>query len=39
MSEQERPPIFKSWNYWYWIVLAVMLLQVVLYYTLTRAFQ
>lgn len=38
MSEQERPPIFKSWNTWYWIVLVVMLLQVFLYFMITRAF-
>jgi hypothetical protein len=39
MSEQERPPIFKNWNSWYWIVIAVMLIQVISYTVITQSFR
>lgn len=39
MSEQERPPIFKNWNSWYWIVIAFMLIQVIVYIGITQSFR
>ena len=39
LNEHERPPIFKSWDHWYAIVLGFMILQVVLYLILTYSFK
>jgi hypothetical protein len=36
---EEKPPVFTSWNNWYWLVLAVMAFQVVLFYFLTQSFK
>ncbi len=36
---EEKPPVFNSWNSWYWLVLAVMALQVMLFYFLTQSFK
>jgi hypothetical protein len=38
MSESEKPPVFKSWNGWYILILSVMLLQIIAYHILTVAF-
>ncbi len=35
---EENPPVFKSWNGWYWLVMIVLLVQVLLYFFLTRSF-
>jgi hypothetical protein len=37
MSDQ-KPPIFKSWSSWYWLVLAVMAAQVLIFFLVTRIF-
>jgi hypothetical protein len=34
----EKPPVFKSWKHWYVLVLGVLVLQIILYYWLTRSF-
>jgi hypothetical protein len=36
--ENEKPPAFKSWSQWYWLVLGVLLLQIIIYYSLTMSF-
>src|SRR5690606_19013382 len=36
--EEGRPPVFKSWNTWYWLVLGLFILQVIIYYFITSAF-
>jgi hypothetical protein len=33
-----KPPVFKSWQHWYWLVIGVMMAQIILYYWLTRTF-
>lgn len=38
MIDEHKPPLFKGWNTWYWIVLGVMLVQVVLFFWLTNLF-
>lgn len=38
MTDEHKPPLFKNWSTWYWIVLGVMLLQVILYTWLTHVF-
>jgi len=35
---QEKPPVFESWNSWYVLVLGVMIVQVILFFILTRSF-
>ncbi len=34
----EEPPVFKSWNSWYWLVLGAMAFQVILFTLLTLSF-
>jgi len=36
--QEERPPFFKSWKGWYWLVIGVLAVQVVLYYLITIHF-
>jgi len=35
---EEKPPIFKTWNSWYTIVLGAMIIQVLIYLFITLAF-
>lgn len=35
---EEKPPVFKRWSSWYWLVLAVMAAQVILFAWLTFSF-
>jgi hypothetical protein len=35
---EEKPPIFKSWNHWYWFVMAVLAVEVGIFYLISRAF-
>jgi len=34
----EKPPLFKSWNSWYLLVIAFLLLQIAVYFLLTKFF-
>lgn len=34
----EKPPLFNRWSSWYWLVLAVMGIQVILFLWLTLQF-
>ncbi|MEY4929408.1 MAG: hypothetical protein RI909_132 [Bacteroidota bacterium] len=38
MIDEQKPPLFKNWSSWYWIVLGVMLVQVVIFFWLTNLF-
>jgi len=38
MDAEEKPPVFKTWSHWYWLVIAVMVVQVLLYFWITQAF-
>ena len=38
MSDADKPPVFKSWTGWYALILAVLVVQVIIYYVLTLAF-
>jgi hypothetical protein len=40
MSElpDEKPPVFRTWSHWYWLVLGVMAVQVILFAILTISF-
>lgn len=35
-TEDEHPPLFARWRSWYWLVLAVLAIQIICYYLLTR---
>lgn len=35
---EEKPPLFQSWMTWYKVVLAVMFIQVILYFLMTKSF-
>jgi hypothetical protein len=37
--QKDPPPVFKSWRQWYLLVLAVLAVQIIMYYWLTAAFQ
>ncbi|WP_262898624.1 hypothetical protein [Dawidia soli] len=34
----DRPPVFKHWRTWYWLVLGVLAIQILVYSWLTRLF-
>ncbi|HOZ96958.1 MAG TPA: hypothetical protein PLS07_07615 [Niabella sp.] len=39
MSErQDKPPFFKSWSSWYWIVFGVLVLLMLFFYYLTKKY-
>ena len=38
MEAQDRPPLFPRWGYWYALVVGALLLQVLLYALLTKAY-
>jgi hypothetical protein len=37
-DSEERPPVFKSWNYLYLLVLGNLALLIILFYAFSRAF-
>lgn len=37
-STEEKPPVFKSWKGWYWLVMAVLFVQILLYLFITQSF-
>jgi hypothetical protein len=37
--EQERPPVFKRWKGWYWLVAFVLIAQIILYTLITNSFR
>jgi hypothetical protein len=41
MSEEieERPPVFLKWRSWYWLVMAVLAIQIMLYLFISTSFQ
>ena len=38
-SDNERPPVFRTWRGWYWLVIALMGAQVALYLLITLSFK
>ena len=39
MTQDEKPPVFKSWSGWYWLLIGVLVLQIILFYWLTATFR
>ncbi len=37
-STNEKPPVFRRWSSWYWLVLIVMIIQLVIYSLITFSF-
>jgi len=37
-SEGEKPPVFRRWSSWYWLVLLAALAQIILYSIITFSF-
>lgn len=35
---QEKPPVFKSWKGWYWLLMAVLAIQIIVYLMITQSF-
>jgi hypothetical protein len=38
MEPNEQPPLFRKWTAWYTLVVAVLVLQAILYYLFTKRF-
>ena len=38
MTDSDKPPLFKSWTGWYVLILAVLVVQIIIYRVLTQAF-
>lgn len=37
-DSHERPPLFKRWTHWYWLVIGFLGVLIVLFYWMTRHF-
>ncbi len=37
-ANDEKPPVFKRWSGWYWLVMAFLFLQIIIYFTITTSF-
>ena len=37
-SENEKPPVFRQWSSWYWLLMIVLFSQVVAYSIITFLF-
>jgi hypothetical protein len=37
-SIQEKPPVFKKWSGWYWLVTAITAIQFLIYFFITQSF-
>jgi len=33
-----KPPLFRSWKGWYWLVMMTMVVQVIIYLLITQSF-
>lgn len=38
VNDNEKAPLFKTWNGWYWLVLFVLAVSIVLFYLFTKRF-
>ena len=37
-DQKDKAPFFKSWNYWYVLVIIFLIVQIVLFYLFTKTF-
>lgn len=38
-TEEDRPPVFKSWKGWYWLVISVLVIQIIVYTLISYSFR
>jgi hypothetical protein len=38
-DEHGKPPVFRTWKGWYWLVMGIMLVQVFMYLWITYSYQ
>ncbi|WP_295123979.1 hypothetical protein [uncultured Chitinophaga sp.] len=37
-TQHEKPPLFSKWRYWYLLVIAWLITQIILFYFFTKTF-
>ncbi|MGZ8538462.1 MAG: hypothetical protein ACXWV9_09390 [Flavisolibacter sp.] len=37
-NNEDKPPLFKKWTYWYAVVLGFLIILIILFYLFTKAF-
>jgi Mg2+ and Co2+ transporter CorA len=35
-QNSEQPPLFRKWRYWYWLVVLVLVIEIALFYIITK---
>lgn len=38
LPDQEKPPLFRRWKGWYWLLFAVLFGEAILFYFFTKHF-
>lgn len=38
-SDNEKPPVFKQWSGWYWLMLGITLTQFIIYFFITTKYK
>lgn len=36
--DEEKPPVFRSWSHWYWLLMGMLAIEIILFYWLSQAF-
>jgi hypothetical protein len=39
ITDPDKPPFFKRWRTFYWLVIAALVLQIILFYGITKYFE
>lgn len=37
-ANDEKPPLFRKWSAWYWLVMGVLFVQIIVYFAITNSF-
>lgn len=38
-TEDNRPPVFRRWSGWYWLVILVLVAQIIIYTLISNSFR
>lgn len=38
-NEESRPPVFRNWKGWYWLVMSVLVAQIIIYTLISNSFK
>lgn len=38
-TKEEQVPVFKSWKSWYWLTVIILVMQVLLYFGISKIFE